>query len=351
MGPIPHTLDAAAIDIGQSRLQKIVNMSAKKRSKYLVTGGLCAALTMLIPDMYEIDYRGPALPKGVNLHGVTGGFSALTGPYDGGPMLASFVFLFLVGLLTRFMDFSTAWSRLSRGAKYLHGAHHATAVGANFFGLWSFYRQFDNGGIPTVVTDAFVARVGGGAQAKADTAFLYPSFGLTAVLLVLAVGWGLIGVMPLFFCIIDGLAMLLIVVTVGAGVLGVSLPWSPGMVNVATYDGRRPTPSDACVLAPGHDENCASVNPEAAVQLPDPAADTTDCTYTITVDWGDHSPVRTVKVKGGKDSVLFRADHVYKGVVGAWLLHVTEKASAGRCAVGPARWTPEFALGEKVGDV
>jgi hypothetical protein len=62
-------------------------------------------------------------------------------------------------------------------------------------------------------------------------------------------------------------------------------------------------------------------------------------------------PVRTARVKGGKDSVLFRADHVYKGIVGAWLLHVTEKPAAGHCTVGPARWTPEFALGEKVGAV
>jgi hypothetical protein len=50
------------------------------------------------------------LPAGVNLSGVVGDFSAISGPYDAKPLLGSLILLFILGFSTRYLkiDYETA---------------------------------------------------------------------------------------------------------------------------------------------------------------------------------------------------------------------------------------------------
>jgi hypothetical protein len=323
-------------------------MPAKKRARYMMIGSLIAALSLFIPDFYSIDYQGPPLPAGVNLSGVIGDFSAISGPYDAKPLLGSLILLFILGFSTRYLkfDYEIAWKNLSKTAKYLNIGHHGVGLGANAFGLWSFFWQFNHNGIPDSVRDTFITRAGGTAEAKAQTAYLFPSLGgYTLLLIIVAMGIVLIGTLPLFFAIVGGLAVAFVAATLLATGIGLYLPWVDTFQAISTANGQRPfTTGGPCVLTPGVDSNCESPNPALTVQLPNLAPATPGCTYTITIDWGDHATPRTATVTKPTGPTLLTAQHTY-GSVNAYVLTVTETVTAGRCTANPASWRPEFAIG------
>ncbi|MFC0038428.1 hypothetical protein [Actinomadura rayongensis] len=342
MVPLKNVEDVA-IKLGSGPIGRFINMSARRRSRFIVWGAGLAIAAMLFPDLYEIDYQGPPL-RHVRLDGVTGNFNAVNGPFDGTPMLGAFVFVFVVGVLTRWMDFTVAWRHLSRGMKVLNGGHHVALVAANVVGLVTFFSQFNNGGLPDAVTAEF-ARRAGAAKATTYSDYLYPSFGMCVFLLAVGVAVGLIGVLPLFFAIVEAAVVGFVVLVVVAAGIGVPVPGIHSIVDVGTYDGRRPTYSDACVLKPPHDENCASTNPKVAVQVPNPAQSTVGCSYSVTIDWGDRTPAKTVAVHGTAGKTLLAARHTYRARDGAWRLNVRERLTSGHCPSGRAAWRPEFALG------
>lgn len=348
MGPELGQVVLDEID-GPRFLKRLLRMPAGRRAGYLMIGSAGAGLSLLIPDMYRIDYQGPPLP-GVNLDGIVGDFSALNGPYDGKPLLGSVIFLFLLGFATRYLKigYDTAWKHLTTAAKRVHILHHGLGIGANLFGLWSFFGQFDEGGLPAAVSDAFVARAGGTAQAKAQTAYLYPSLGGTTVLLMLvAFGLLLIGVLPLVFAIVDALALAYVVISLGGAAIGLYLPWVTFFQDTPTANGQRPfVTTGQCVLSPGKDDNCESPEHRVKIELPNPAPNTVGCTYSLTVDWGDHTEPQTTVAAGTTTPILAGLEHTY-GSEDAYVLTVSEKVTAGSCIAAPTSWRPEFAVAVK----
>lgn len=96
----------------------------------------------------------------------------------------------------------------------------------------------------------------------------------------------------------------------------------------------------------GH-ENCESPVGTVQIQLPAPAGSAVGCTYSVTVDWGDHSAAHTATATRTAATTLFSASHTYHTIGDAYVLSVTESSTGAHCPLGPASWRPEFALAIK----
>jgi hypothetical protein len=325
-------------------------MRSSLRSKFLWGSGI-ALIGFLVPGMYVIrypDYAPVKIPP-VELDGVTGTFNGLNGPYHDYAVLGSTIFLFLLGILVRFIEFERAWAMLDKWRTRLQRFSLVGGLAAGVTSVGAFIWQFEGNGLPQAAQDAFVARRGGGEAAVTQSHYLSASIGAPALLVIIGTLIALIGVWPIVAGIINGLLAALLIAFCAGASIGIPLPGVTQYQQIPAADGTRPHTADTCVLQPGGDENCESIDPELEIKLPNPAPGTAGCSYAITVDWGDKSGKIQATAQGTADAVLYSAKHTYKDEPFAYVLTVSETVTAGPCKPAPAAWKPQFAIGVRIG--
>jgi hypothetical protein len=117
-------------------------------------------------------------------------------------------------------------------------------------------------------------------------------------------------------------------------------PPSPTQSSVSLTSSPSPTTSNGspisaagCVFS-DRNTQCASSNPEVVVDA-DATTDAIGCSYSISVSWGDGSPVETVNVTVSSAGLRFVADHRYEKS-GHYSIGATGGAITGSCGVIPS---------------
>ena len=129
-----------------------------------------------------------------------------------------------------------------------------------------------------------------------------------------------------------------------------------GVVAVAAASSKRAaTPSAPCVFVPGGSTSCASSDPKVSVDFLN-SVDTTGCTFSVTIDWGDASAAQTVPVTGSRQGQTLLATHVYSAP-GSYTIGESGRVLSGHCAVsatsyhvtvGPVATAPTPVRGQRV---
>ena len=103
-------------------------------------------------------------------------------------------------------------------------------------------------------------------------------------------------------------------------------------VAVAGARSRRAaSQSTPCVLVPGGSSRCTSSNPDVSIDFLN-SVDTSGCSFSVTIDWGDGSAPSTVAVTGGHPGPTHLASHVYSAP-GSYTIGESGRAVSGHCTI------------------
>lgn len=84
-----------------------------------------------------------------------------------------------------------------------------------------------------------------------------------------------------------------------------------------------------CVFGDTGVSSCDSTDPAAEVEFVS-VGDTSACTFTSNIDWGDGSPVQVVDFAGAADGTLFPFDHTYT-TPGTYTMNFDDVVDSGNC--------------------
>jgi hypothetical protein len=114
-----------------------------------------------------------------------------------------------------------------------------------------------------------------------------------------------------------------------------SLRWWPfAAAEVQRADTESVT---ACTFIPATILTCTSRDPRIKVDFTN-FSDTTGCTFSSTLQWGDGSETSGVPVTGGPTGPTFLASHFYTSP-GTYNIQVTGVVTAGQCSLIPNSYT------------
>ncbi len=121
-----------------------------------------------------------------------------------------------------------------------------------------------------------------------------------------------------------------------------SSPGSPG-----TGPSPSPTtpsvPSAQCVLLEPDQTYCRSSDPTVVLEAEN-IGDTSDCTFSDQISWGDGSPLQTVQIQGADNVPEVVASHTYQEL-GAYGITLTPTVVSGSCTAIDGEYTFAYVTG------
>lgn len=210
-------------------------MTGKTRGGFLIAGSIIAFIGFLIPGLYGISYNPPANSAAANIvlskltgfnsavalnttnAGVYNGFS---GPIDLHVTLVSIIVTGILGLLAPFIPYGKG---IDLAKKALPQSVHSGLTVISELGIvGGIIWQFRSGGMPSQVTQKFIANLGGGQAAISASHYLSASLGFGFLILFFGFLVAYVGANSrvgcfflVAFCLFFGTALLYTRITTG----------------------------------------------------------------------------------------------------------------------------------------